>query len=177
VRSIDPGLTYGSALRRYSELSIARAFAPLTGLHATFCSCNQAFRQSAHVDDRWCGDCAKCRFVALMLAPFLTRRELVEIIGRDLFADPGQVAGFAELMSAEDKPFECVGERRESASALFMLARLPEWRDSAVVATLAPRAEELVGEEDVAAVLAPAPEPSYPLPAVAAAVDEALAAT
>ena len=44
ARSIDSGLTYGSALRPYSELSIARAFAPLTGFHTTFCSCNQAFR-------------------------------------------------------------------------------------------------------------------------------------
>ena len=32
-----------------------------------------------------------------------------------MFADPGQVAGFAALMSDVDKPFECVGERRESA--------------------------------------------------------------
>jgi UDP-N-acetyl-alpha-D-muramoyl-L-alanyl-L-glutamate epimerase len=172
--SIDPGLTYGSALRRYSELSIARAFASLTGLHATFCSCNQAFRQSAHPEDRWCGGCAKCRFVALMLAPYLTRTALAEIIGRDLFADPGQVAGFTELMSPDEKPFECVGERRESAAAFALLAGLPEWRDSVVVATLAPHAVELVGEEGVTDVLSPAPGPSYPVPAVAAAVDEAL---
>ena len=39
-----------------------------------------------------------------------------------MFADPGQVAGFAALMSDEDKPFECVGERRESAAALRMLS-------------------------------------------------------
>ena len=76
-------------------------------------------------------------------------------------------------MSPDDKPFECVGERRESAAAISMLARLPEWRDSAVVATLAPRAEELVGEADVTDVLAPARGPAFPVPAVAAAVDEA----
>ncbi len=175
ARSIDPGLTYGSALRRYSELNIARAFARLAELHTTFCSCNQAFRQSALPDDRWCGECAKCRFVALMLAPFLSRRSLGEIIGRDLFDDPGQVAGFGDLMSAADKPFECVGERRESAAAFSLLARLPEWRDSVVVATLAPRAAELVGDDDVTDVLEPAAGPSYPVAAVAAAVDEALA--
>ncbi len=45
--SIDPGLTYGSALRPYSELAIARAFASLTEYHGTVCSCNAAFRRSA----------------------------------------------------------------------------------------------------------------------------------
>ncbi len=173
ARSIDPALAYGSALRSHSELSIARAFAPLTGFHSTFCSCNQAFRHDAHPDDRWCGECAKCRFVALMLAPFLTRSALTAIIGRDLFDDPSQVGGFAELMSPDDKPFECVGERRESAAAIWMLARMPEWRESAVVASLRPRAEELVGEDDVADVLAPADGPAFPVPAVADAVDEA----
>ncbi len=53
--SIDPGLTYGSALRPYSELAIARSFASLTQYHSTFCSCNTAFRQAAGPDDRWCG--------------------------------------------------------------------------------------------------------------------------
>jgi hypothetical protein len=70
--TIDPGLNYGSALRPYSELGIARAFARLTGYHDAFCSCNTAFRQSAAPGDRWCGHCPKCRFVGLMLAPFLS---------------------------------------------------------------------------------------------------------
>ena len=75
------------------------------------------FRQSAAADDGWCGDCPKCRFVGLMLAPFVEPDALTAIIGRDLFADPGQVPGFAALISDDDKPFECVGERRESAAA------------------------------------------------------------
>ncbi len=74
--SIDPGLTYGSALRPYSELSIGRAFASLTEYHATACSCNTAFRRSAGAGDRWCGECAKCRFVGLVLAPSMTPEDL-----------------------------------------------------------------------------------------------------
>ena len=46
-RTVAPELTYGSALRPYSELAIARAFARLTRYHGTFCSCNTAFRQGA----------------------------------------------------------------------------------------------------------------------------------
>jgi hypothetical protein len=153
---IDPGLRYGSALRPYSELAIARTFARLTEYHGTFCSCNAAFRQSAGAGDRWCGHCPKCRFVALMLAPFLHRGALTDIIGRDLFADPAQIDGFAALMSEVDKPFECVGERRESAAAMRILATLPDWRDTPVVRALSDRARALVDDADVSALLAPA---------------------
>jgi hypothetical protein len=154
-RTVAPELTYGSALRPYSELAIARTFARLTRYHGTFCSCNSAFRQSAAAGDRWCGHCPKCRVVGLMLAPFLDREALTAIIGRDLFADPGQIAGFAELMSDDEKPFECVGERRESAAALRLLSFRPAWRDSPVVAALADRARALVGDDDVRDLLTP----------------------
>jgi hypothetical protein len=168
--SIDPSLTYGSALRPYSELAIARAFARLDRYHGTFCSCNAAFRQGAAPADRWCGHCPKCRFVALMLAPFLPPGAVTAILGRDLFADPDQVPGFAALMSDGDKPFECVGERRESAVALRLLADQPAWRSSVVVAALADRARALVTTADVAATLAPDPDLGFPDPAVAEAV-------
>lgn len=172
--SIDPSLTYGSALRRYSELSIARAFSELTGYHATFCSCNTAFRQQAAAGDRWCGHCPKCRFVALMLAPFLTPKALVAIIGRDMFDDPEQIEGFAALMSEAGKPFECVGERGESAAALRMLSDLPAWRDKVVVAALAEPARVMVSDQDVARLLSPDLSPAFPDPEVASAVDRLL---
>ena len=133
---IDPGLVYGSALRPYSELAIAHAFARMTEYHATFCSCNTVDRQRDAAGDGWCGECPKCRFVGLMLAPFVEPEALPAIIGRDMFADPGQVPGFAALMSRDGKPFECVGERLESAAALRLLSGLPRWRDQAVVQAL-----------------------------------------
>ena len=105
-----------------------------------------------------------------MLAPFLTPPELGAIIGRDLFADPDQVPGFAALMSDADKPFECVGERRESAVALRLLADRPEWRESAVVAALAPLARSLVGDRDMADLLAPDHDLDFADPVVATAV-------
>jgi hypothetical protein len=167
--SVDPRLTYASALRPYSELAIARSFAPLTRYHSTFCSCNTAFRHSAGDDDRWCGECAKCRFVGLMLAPFMSRDALSAVIGRDMFADPRQVDGFAALMSDDDKPFECVGERRESAAAMRMLSERPEWRVSPVVAALADRARAMVSGADIERLLTPATDLAFPDPEVAAA--------
>lgn len=168
--SINPSLTYASALRPYSELAIARAFAGLRSYHRTFCSCNTAFRQAAEPDDRWCGHCPKCRFVALMLAPFLSPAEIAGIIGSDLFDDGHQVAGFAALMSDEEKPFECVGERRESAVALRLLSELPAWRHTTVVEALATRARSLVTERDVLATFEPIGGVDYPDPDVAARV-------
>ncbi len=172
--TVSPDVVYGSALRPYSELAISRAFAGMGRYHRTFCSCNAAFRQDAGAGDRWCGHCPKCRFVALMLAPFVGRAELTAIIGRDLFADPGQVPGFAALMSETDKPFECVGERRESAAALHLLGASEVWRDSPVVAALAPVAATLVTDADVADLLTPRPELAFPDPVVAAAADALL---
>jgi hypothetical protein len=169
--SIDPRLTYGSALRPYSELSIARAFAALTDYHSTVCSCNTAFRRSAGVGDRWCGDCPKCRFVALMLAPSMTPKDLSTLIGRDLLADPDQIVGFAALMSPEGKPFECVGERRESAVALKMLADLPAWSGSPVVAALAPAARAMVSDRDTDELLRADPSLRFRRRDVADAVD------
>lgn len=175
--SIDPTLTCGSALRPYSELAIARAFASLTGYHAAACSCNRAFRRSAAGTDRWCGACAKCRFVGLMLAPWMSPEELAAIIGRDLFADPGQVAGFAALMSEDGKPFECVGERRESAVALRMLSELPPWKGSPVVEALAPVARARVSERDVDELLSAERSLRFDRAEVADAVDRFMASS
>jgi hypothetical protein len=171
---IDPDLRYGSALRPYSELAIARAFARLTGYHATFCSCNTAFRQTAGADDGWCGNCPKCRFVGLMLAPFLTPDAVRSIVGRDMFADPDQIRGFAALMSNDDKPFECVGERRESAAAMRILSERPEWKDTVVVASLADRARAMVSDDDVRALLTAQPGLRFARPEVADGVDRLL---
>jgi UDP-N-acetyl-alpha-D-muramoyl-L-alanyl-L-glutamate epimerase len=172
--SIDPGLTYGSALRPYSELAIARAFARLTKYHATFCSCNTVFRQTATAQDGWCGNCPKCRFVGLMLAPFVEPDALTAIIGRDMFADLGQVPGFEALMSNEDKPFECVGERRESAAAIRILSQLPQWRDTVVVTALSSRARGMVSDAEVAILLTAQPSLAFPRADVSAAVDRVL---
>jgi hypothetical protein len=110
-----------------------------------------------------------------MLAPFLAPEAVAAIIGRDMFDDPQQVEGFAALMSEEGKPFECVGERGESAAALRMLSDLPAWKDKVVVAALGDRARARVSDPDVARLLTPDPSSAFPDPEVASAVDRLLA--
>jgi hypothetical protein len=137
-QQVHPDLLYASFLRPASELSIARRFATLTAHHATFNSCNRAFHLRGETTE-WCGQCPKCRFVFLVLAPFLDPASLVAVFGRDLLDDPAQVDGFAALAAiGGHKPFECVGEEEESAAALRCLAASPAWADHAVVAALAP---------------------------------------
>jgi hypothetical protein len=128
-----------SALRPASELAIARAFAELTEYHPVFTSCNTVFRlDEARRGTSWCGDCDKCRFVYLILCPFMTPEALTEIFGRDLLADPAQYDGFALLTAiGGDKPFECVGEVGECLAAISLLTQDPHWRHHPVVQRLA----------------------------------------
>ncbi|GAA0426265.1 hypothetical protein Aca07nite_32200 [Actinoplanes capillaceus] len=112
---------YFSLLRPLSELHIARLFADHTAYDDVVTSCNKAFKLHDPTA-RWCGDCPKCRFVFLAMAPHMPRERLAHIFGRDLFADPSQTAGFLELLGIDaHKPFECVGEAEECLVALAML--------------------------------------------------------
>jgi hypothetical protein len=76
--------------------------------------------------------------VFLALAPFVSKPRLVGIFGRNLLDEPGNAAGFDALIEYRDhKPFECVGEARESRAALAWLAASPVWREDALVARFA----------------------------------------
>jgi len=127
---IATDLDYFSLLRPWSELAIARRFASLSNYHQAFTSCNRVFRlrQAAPT---WCGECDKCRFVTLVLAPWLPPADVIAIIGCNLLDDELQIDGFRALLgSGAGKPFECVGEIEENRCALSLLAR-PEsapWR-------------------------------------------------
>jgi len=129
-------LDYCSLLRPFSELAITRAFAKLTPYFDAFSSCNRNFKLlGPKPADRWCGQCPKCHFVFLALAPFLPKPRLLSIFGRNLLDDETQAAGFDALLEYQDhKPFECVGEGAEARAAMYALSRRPEWQEDALVA-------------------------------------------
>ena len=134
LRSVLPvdGPDYFSLLRPLTELRVARRFADHRSYHPIFTSCNRAYRMAAAEGSTWCGNCPKCRFVFLILAPFMPREELLKIWGgTDLLADESQRDGFVELLGVEGtlKPFECVGEPDECRVALTLLREHPEWAD------------------------------------------------
>ena len=129
-------LNYFSLLRPFSELAVTQRFARLPVYFDAFSSCNRNFKLlGPKPADRWCGQCPKCHFVFLALAPFLSKVTLVGIFGRNLLDDETQVDGFDALLEyRQHKPFECVGEGAESRAALRALALRPEWREDAIVA-------------------------------------------
>ncbi|MDP9792229.1 hypothetical protein J2S43_000741 [Catenuloplanes nepalensis] len=133
------GLTnaYFSLLRRLSELHIARLYAETGRYDDVVTSCNRAFLLH-NATARWCGDCPKCRFVFLAMAPSMSRDRLRSIFGTDLLADEAQIPGFLELLGVDaHKPWECVGEVEECVVALDLLRKSPEWQDEPVVKALA----------------------------------------
>ncbi len=128
-------LHYCSLLRPLSELAVARQFAKTDRYDAHFSSCNRNFHiLGERPVNRWCGVCPKCHFVFLALAPFMPKPRLVQIFGRNLLDEESQAAGFDALLEYRDhKPFECVGEGRESRAAMMELGGRPEWREDALV--------------------------------------------
>jgi hypothetical protein len=134
---------YFSLLRPYSELQIARYFSALREYHPVVTSCNKAFRQGVE-DARWCGDCDKCRFIFLILSPFIPAHILTRMFADNLLDNPLQLEGYRALLGLHDhRPFECVGEQAESMVALSWVAHQPDWRNSAVVHALIEEIPEL----------------------------------
>ncbi|GAB2621888.1 UDP-N-acetyl-alpha-D-muramoyl-L-alanyl-L-glutamate epimerase [Novilysobacter erysipheiresistens] len=134
-KHVAADLHYYSLLRPLSELAVARQFTRSDRYDAHFSSCNRNFHiLGERPTNRWCGVCPKCHFVFLALAPFMSKPRLVGILGRNLLDDPAQIAGYDALLEYQDhKPFECVGEGRESRAAMAALAARPEWREDALV--------------------------------------------
>lgn len=128
-------LRYYSLLRPLSELAVARQFAKTDHYDAHFSSCNRNFHiMGERPVHRWCGVCPKCHFVFLALAPFMPKTRLVNIFGRNLLDDATQAGGYDALLEFQDhKPFECVGEGRESRAAMAVLASRAEWKEDALV--------------------------------------------
>ncbi|WP_297800684.1 UDP-N-acetyl-alpha-D-muramoyl-L-alanyl-L-glutamate epimerase [Arenimonas sp. GDDSR-1] len=167
VRShIAADLNYYSLLRPFSELAVARQFAKTDFYDAHFSSCNRNFHiLGERPAQRWCGVCPKCHFVFLALAPFMPKPRLMTIFGRNLLDEPAQIPGFDALLEYQDhKPFECVGEGRESRAAMAALAQSPSWREDAIVRRFA---DEILPQLDaselpIAPLLVPVEEHAIP---------------
>ena len=75
-------------------------FAALSDYHPVFRSCNRAF----HLDparrlDHWCGECDKCCFIDLILAPFMDREALAQVFdGSEPLDRPDLEPRFSSLL-------------------------------------------------------------------------------
>ena len=141
TEKLVPNFKYFSYLRPYSEMKIASLFAKhCSEWFDVFTSCNGAFKlDETKRLSHWCGKCDKCRFVFLMLAPFMEKEVLVRVVGTNPLDDEMQEKGYRELLGLDGhKPFECVGEETECRLALCMLSEKKEWQEDVLVKTLVP---------------------------------------
>ncbi|GIX33181.1 MAG: hypothetical protein KatS3mg125_1137 [Lysobacterales bacterium] len=133
---IGAGIEYFSLLRPFSELAVAARFSRMRRYFDVFSSCNRNFRiLGTRPASRWCGECPKCHFVYLAMAPFLPKPELAAVFGRNLLDEESLIPAYAALAGiAGERPFECVGEPVEVRAALAALAEQAAWREDAVIA-------------------------------------------
>jgi hypothetical protein len=152
---IGDDLVVASFLRDRSEVWVAQQFSELATYHHVFLSCNRAFAQDpSRRLTTWCGECDKCLFINLVLAPFLSRETLRGIFHHEPLSDPTRDEQLRVLVGAGigPKPFECVGDPDESAVALTAVVALDTWHD---VATLAALADEVNPDRTLDELLQP----------------------
>jgi hypothetical protein len=168
-------LHYCSLLRPLSELAVTERFARTARYDDVFSSCNRNFRiLGPRPADRWCGQCPKCHFVFLALAPFMPKPRLLAIFGRNLLDDASLAPAFDALMEYRDhKPFECVGEGIEARAAMAALAARAEWREDAVVARFAEEILPSLEAGDLALAPLLVPHGEHRIPARLAALIDA----
>ncbi|HET9967197.1 MAG TPA: hypothetical protein VFQ68_03105 [Streptosporangiaceae bacterium] len=140
VASDGPLPEYFSWLRDRTELWVGEEFAKLGPYFASFRSCNKAFyAERARRFTYWCGQCDKCAFIDLILAPFLPAqvlRRIFAVTGEPL-EDPAMAGKFRSLLGAGAKPFECVGEVTECRAAVLLAARREDRAGHGLLAGLA----------------------------------------
>lgn len=131
---ITPEIQYFSLLRPFHEVRIAKMFAKYGKKYfKVFTSCNRNFRIfKDRPESLWCGECPKCAFVFLMLAPFIKKKELIDIFGKNLLADEKLLPLFRDLLGfGEVKPFDCVGTFEEAGVALYLASK--KYKDDIII--------------------------------------------
>jgi hypothetical protein len=152
---------YFSWLRDRTELWVGQEFAFLDPYHASFRSCNKAFYSDpTRRYSYWCGQCDKCAFIDLILAPFVPAaklRQIFEVTGEPL-ENPDLAPKFRALLGAGAKPFECVGEVNECRAAVLVAAGRPDRAGQPLLAALAAEVAgwpDAPAEPNIAAMLRP----------------------
>ena len=142
---ITSDITYSSPLRDMNELEVTKEFVKYPKYFKAFSSCNSNFKinnvhlrggrmDSSKVLGKWCGKCAKCLFVFICLAAYLSKKEVLGIFGKNLFEDESLIPLFEELLGVRNfKPFECVGTPQEVKEALEKIIEKGEFNNTSLM--------------------------------------------
>ncbi len=102
-------IEYFSLLRCLNEYEIVQEFLKHKKYLRIFRSCNVGTKENV-----WCNHCSKCLYVYIMLYPHLTTAEMKQVFSNEMLDDASLEEIFKALVLEDvDKPFECVGEKKE----------------------------------------------------------------
>lgn len=114
--SLGLDIKYFSLLRGLSEYNIAKIFSHYKKYHNAFKSCNLGSKEHTW---KWCCNCPKCIFIYIILSPFTTKEERINIFGEDLYERKDLEETFKSILGyTKNKPFECVGTYEEARLAV-----------------------------------------------------------
>ena len=131
---LNDDIEYFSFIRPLHELQVAKLFSQYSEYFGAFRSCNVGSK-----DDKWCGNCPKCLFVALMLAPYINPNELENIFGGDIFSNMELKNTLDELLGLKmSKPFECIGTVDEVRAVVNQLITDEYYSHKPLFANLTP---------------------------------------
>lgn len=140
---VTPNVIYFSFLRPLTEIKIVKLFTQYRTYFPHFSSCNKNFtvfkRSLGKLEmtgggAKWCGECAKCAFMFLMLSAFLPKNEVVTLFGKNLFEDASLTPLYQQLLGIKDiKPFDCVGTFEEVTVAFYLIHKKGEYKDDPVI--------------------------------------------
>lgn len=141
--NISSEITYFSILRPLGGFRVTNLFTkicPHVFMH--FSSCNRNFTIKEGVEQKWCGECAKCLGTNILLSPTISKETILEIFGTDFYTNKNLESLLKELLGLSPvKPFDCVATREEMCLALTMI---PDFRQTPLGETLTDEDWEIV---------------------------------
>lgn len=146
-------LQYFSMLRPFSELWIAAYLGTETvSAHEYFSSCNKNFvfegKDKLAAEKRWCGECSKCVYTAIILAPHVSKQEFLNIFGTNILNKDINTQVAKDLCGiGVRKPWECVGDFADTAASLSRLSSSEEWAQDIIPSALVMELHEAYGED------------------------------
>ncbi len=129
---ISPSIRYFSMLRPLYEISVAKKFTEYPQYFEHFSSSNHNFKlDESGKKTRWDYMSPKTLFVFVLLAAFLSKEQMIQIFGKDLYEDESVLDQLEALLGVRDvKPFECVGTPEETKVAMWKAYEKGEYSDS-----------------------------------------------
>lgn len=146
-------LQYFSLLRPFSELWIASMLCQeAKAAQEYFSSCNRNFvfegKNKSEDSIRWCGECSKCIYTAIIMAPHLPKKNFINIFGDNTLNNESNIQIAKDLCGiGNSKPWECVGDFADTASSLMQLTQNEEWKTDIIPQQLTKELNDHYGQE------------------------------